>query len=172
VELLQRLIRRIAALRVPNGVKPFEHLHFGQVRERDRRELAHIRVQAPAGAHPTFQKGDMIPLIDNHEFPDGHGSLAFPFRVGEQLFQPVQADRVLADLRHEAQAAAPDDPSPDFCGSAMPIGRLPELFEVHGGFFHRHVNRFQSSPSLMRNAHGVSRVRQSSTLRPSSKSVR
>ena len=47
----------------------------------------------------------MIPLIDDEEFPDGHGSGAFLFRLGEQLFQPVQADGLLPDLRHEPQAA-------------------------------------------------------------------
>jgi hypothetical protein len=43
------------------------------------------------------------------------------FRLGEQLFQPIQADRLLADLRHEPEATAADDAAADFGGTAGPF---------------------------------------------------
>jgi hypothetical protein len=90
--------------------------------------------------------------------------------LSEQLFQPSQADRLLPDLGHEAKAAPADDPPADFGGAAVPVRGSAELFGVHGVFLHRHANGFQSSASLTRTLHGPSRVRQSSTLRASSKS--
>jgi hypothetical protein len=51
--------------------------------------------------------------------------------IGEQLLQPGQADRVLADLRHEPKAASTDDPSADFGSAAVPVRGLSELFKVH-----------------------------------------
>jgi hypothetical protein len=90
--------------------------------------------------------------------------------VTEQLFQPMQADRLLTDLRQKAEATAPDNATVDASGAAVPVRGLAKLFEVHGVFLHRHVIGLQSSASLTRNVHGVSRVRQSSTLRGSSKS--
>ena len=74
----------------------------------------------------------MIPLVDDEKFPDGHGSGAFLFRVGEQVFQPVQADSLLPDLRHESKATPADDAPVDSRGTRMPVSRLSELFEVHG----------------------------------------
>ena len=59
-------------------------------------------------------------------------SPVFLFRLGEQLFQPMQADSPLPDLRHQAKATAPDDAPADSRSSAVPIGRPTELFEVHG----------------------------------------
>lgn len=54
------------------------------------------------------------------------------FRVSEQLFQTVQTDRVLADLRHEPEAASADYATAHDRRAAVPIGRSAELFEVHG----------------------------------------
>jgi hypothetical protein len=45
------------------------------------------------------------------------------FRLGEQLFQPIQADRLLANLRHEPEATAADDAAAYFGGTAVPVRR-------------------------------------------------
>jgi hypothetical protein len=50
---------------------------------------------------------------------------------GEQPLQPIQTDRVLADLRHQPEATAADNATPDSCGSAVPVRGLAKLFEVH-----------------------------------------
>jgi hypothetical protein len=51
--------------------------------------------------------------------------------LSEQLLQPVQTDRLLSDLRHEAEAASPDDPPADHRGAGMTVGGLAKLFGVH-----------------------------------------
>lgn len=61
----------------------------------------------------------MVPLIDDEEFPDGHGSRAFLLRLGEQVFQPIQADGLLPDLRHQPKATPADNPATGNSGSAM-----------------------------------------------------
>ena len=73
----------------------------------------------------------MIALVDDEEFPDGHDSRAFLFRVGEQVFQPIQADSLLPDLRHQPKAPPAHDPPVHSCGTSMPVSWLSELFEVH-----------------------------------------
>jgi hypothetical protein len=39
-------------------------------------------------------------------------------RLSEQLFEPIQADRVLADLRHQPEATAPTTALQSRCGYA------------------------------------------------------
>jgi len=52
--------------------------------------------------------------------------------LSQQLFEPIEADRLLADLRHEPEATSPDNATVHPRGARMSIGGFTKLFAVHG----------------------------------------
>jgi len=62
---------------------PTHHLHLGELAQREGVELRYIALQPATGAQPVFQVDNMVCVIERAQFPDGHGSRSFLFRVGE-----------------------------------------------------------------------------------------
>jgi hypothetical protein len=83
------------------------------------------------------------------------------------LLEPIEANRLLPDLRHEPKSPPANDAPVDAGGTVVPISRLSELFEVHssphrnrreifgqGNMFHAAV-RLASLPMNLAIAEGL-----------------
>lgn len=121
-----------AGRRAADRMKPFLDMERRQLLKRRPYQGAEV---VPNRAAHLLRKGELshvVAFVEDEQFPDGHVSPSLLFRLGEELFQPIQADRLLADLRHEPEAAPADHTAFHDRRPAMSVGRLAELLHVHG----------------------------------------